>query len=143
MRSVALALLLTIVCVIAVGANPDRPESASAVVESIPAEAAQRKNPIRATAEAVENGGLVFSSQCTMCHGTTGKADGSLVARLKLTIPDFTDPTVRERRTDGELFYILTEGHGRMPGEGKRLSDETKWNMIHFIRSLSAGASQK
>jgi hypothetical protein len=52
-------------------------------------------------------------------------------------VPDFTDPAQRSGRSDGDLFYILTNGHGDMPGEGEdRLSETVRWNMITYIRSL-------
>ena len=69
-----------------------------------------------------------------MCHGARGAGDGTLANSLRITIPDFQ---THSKRTDGELFYILTEGHGRMPAEGERLSPEWRWDMINFVRSLS------
>ncbi len=46
----------------------------------------------------------------------------------------------QKKRTDGELFYILVHGHGGMPGQGKRLRPESKWDLINFIRSLAPTA---
>ena len=40
---------------------------------------------------------------------------------------------------DGDLFYVLTNGHGDMPGEGEdRLSEKVRWNMILYLRSLAS-----
>lgn len=106
----------------------------------IPAAEKDRKNPVPATADSIENGKLLFSSQCTMCHGSTGDGSGVLVERLNLQVPDFTNAEGMRERSDGELFYILTNGHGRMPGQGDRFKDEIKWNLINFVRTLPAGA---
>ena len=102
----------------------------------IPPAEKSRKNPVPAVAEAIESGRTLFQSQCGMCHGPRGEGKGDLAQSLKLKIPDFTDPRVQGRRTDGELFYILTNGHGEMPPE-KRLADQQKWEMILYIRTLA------
>ncbi len=94
------------------------------------------KNPVAASEESLERGKLFFSSQCTMCHGHDGKGKGDLVSRLKLEPPDFTDKAMQEAWSDGALFYVLTEGHGRMPGQGDRFKDEVKWDLINYVRSF-------
>jgi len=97
-----------------------------------------RPNPRPATPASIASGRQTFSSQCTMCHGASGDGTGDLVSRLKLEMPDFTDRSLQKTRTDGELFYILTHGRGRMQGEGDRLSDEMKWDIVNFLRSLGS-----
>ena len=57
-------------------------------------------------------------------------------------MPDFTAPDDTSTRTDGELFHILTNGHGRMQGEGDRLTDRTKWDLINYIRQLAEPAKE-
>jgi mono/diheme cytochrome c family protein len=101
----------------------------------IPKDWKEHRNPRPADEQSVSNGKTLFSSQCVMCHGASGDGSGALAARLKFKMPDFTEPN---KRADGELFYILTHGHGKMPGEGDRLSDETKWDLVNYIRSLPA-----
>ncbi|MBI2956438.1 MAG: cytochrome c [Acidobacteria bacterium] len=103
----------------------------------IPEEEKQRKNAVEATTESVEAGRKLFTSQCAMCHGEKGDGKGELAQEAKLTPPDFTEPETRKKRTDGELFYILTTGHGAMPGQGERMREVQKWHLINFIRSLA------
>lgn len=105
---------------------------------SIPEEEKARKNPLKPTPESIDAGRRLFSTQCKMCHGEKGDGKGDLAVELKLAIPDFIDPKQQKSRTDGELFYLLTQGHGRMPGQGERLRPEQKWNLINFIRSLAS-----
>jgi mono/diheme cytochrome c family protein len=104
----------------------------------IPAAEKARKNPVPNTPEAIESGKSLFNSQCTMCHGSRGDGKGDLVKRLKLAVPDLTDPAVQKKRTDGEWFYILSKGHTDMPAEN-RLDDSAKWEMITYMRTLSRG----
>ena len=118
-------------------AAEDPVKESSKVVLEIPEKDKNRKNPVESTPENTERGLELFSSQCAMCHGPRGAGDGDLVARLQLTMPDFTDPERQKKRTDGEMFYIITQGHGRMPAEGERLPKEWRWCMVHAIRSMA------
>ena len=62
------------------------------------------------------------------------------MARLKLTMPDLTDQEAMGKRTDGELFYILTKGCGRMPAQEERLKDKVKWDLVNYVRTLPTGS---
>lgn len=103
----------------------------------IPEEEKARKNPIPAGPESVEAGGKLYRSQCAFCHGEKGDGRGEFAQELKLTVPDFTSAAEQKKRTDGEFFYIITEGHDQMPGQKARLRSEQKWHLINFIRSLA------
>jgi mono/diheme cytochrome c family protein len=37
---------------------------------------------------------------------------------------------------DGDLFYIITNGHKPMPNYNVILTDKERWGMVNFIRSL-------
>jgi mono/diheme cytochrome c family protein len=111
---------------------------------SIPAEAAQRTNPVKPTPEALAAGKKFYSSQCAMCHGKDGDGKGDLAQQMELKIPDYRKPESLAKFTDGELFYILTNGMGKMPAEGERTEDEKKWQVIAYLRSLTkTEASEK
>jgi len=135
-----IAVALTLGMGLAVSQQDDAPEGENLpeaeVPLVIPDKEKNRQNPYQGNARSAENGKQLFQTQCTMCHGATGDGKGDLVDRLGLKIPDFTDPAVQKRRTDGELFYILTSGHGEMPGEGARFSVEWRWDLVNYIRTL-------
>jgi len=119
-------------------AETEQTESArTAVPLVIPAKDKARRNPLQPTDENLERGIQLYSSQCAMCHGVKGAGDGGLAGTLKIAMPDLQDPARQKLRTDGELFYILTQGHGRMPAEGERLPEEYRWSMILAIRSMA------
>lgn len=135
----ALALVLGVSLVLS---QPDSAPEGEDVPEAevplvIPDKEKNRKNPYQGNARSAANGKMLFQTQCVMCHGTSGNGKGDLVDRLGLKMPDFTDPAVQQRRTDGEYYYILTNGHGDMPGEGVRTSEEWRWDMVNYIRTLS------
>lgn len=124
------------------GAARQKPEAAkqkdSRLPEgyTIPAEAVQRANAVKPTEESIAAGKKFYSSQCAMCHGKDGDGKGDLAVQLELKIPDYREPESLAKFTDGELFYILTNGMGKMPAEGDRTPDEKKWNVVNFLRSL-------
>jgi hypothetical protein len=54
------------------------------------------------------------------------------------------DPATLAGKTDGELFFIITEGKGKMMGESDRQPEQMRWNLVNFVRSLAAkGATEK
>ena len=105
------------------------------VPNDIPASARDVANPKKATKKSVDHGKLLFSSQCVMCHGELGAGDGDLVERFKMKIPDLTDPAFHGKWTDGQLFYVLSEGHGRMPTQN-RFDEDTRWDLVNYVRTL-------
>jgi mono/diheme cytochrome c family protein len=101
-----------------------------------PEEAAQ-KNPLRFSEISVERGKKLYETQCSMCHGEKGDGKGDMVADLKINPPDFTKPETLAKRTDGELFAIIQLGSPDMPGQGTRMSDTYKWELVNYLRALS------
>jgi hypothetical protein len=56
-----------------------------------------------------------------MCHGKNGDGKGELAAEMKLDLHDWRDPKSIANMTDGELFYVVSDGRGKMRGgEGDR-----------------------
>jgi mono/diheme cytochrome c family protein len=103
----------------------------------IPEEEKNRKNPVPADEESLEIGRKLYTSQCALCHGEKGDGKGDLATDLKLTVPDFTTAEWKKKRTDGELFYIMSTGHGRMPGQGDRLREVQRWHLVNSLRTLA------
>jgi mono/diheme cytochrome c family protein len=103
----------------------------------IPADAAQRVNPVKPTAESLAHAKKMYGYDCALCHGATGKGDGEMVRDLKLSMKDWSDPATLKDRSDGELFYIISNGNGPMPPEGSRAKPEEIWNMVVLVRSFS------
>ena len=102
----------------------------------VPPDAVDVKNPIPASPKSLEHGKKLFESQCTMCHGDNGDGSGDLAATLKMKVPDLTDPGAQKKRSDGEMFWIITYGHDRMPADGERFSPDLRWHMVNYVRTL-------
>jgi len=104
---------------------------------SIPPEAAKRANPLKPTEPVLAAAKKYYSSQCAMCHGKDGDGKGDLAGDMQLKIADYRKTESLAKFTDGELFYILTNGMGKMPAEGDRTPDDGKWGVILYLRSLA------
>jgi mono/diheme cytochrome c family protein len=102
----------------------------------VPESEKKRENPVPNVPEAIEAGKSLYGSQCAMCHGARGDGKGDVAVSMKMRLPSFADPKVQAKRTDGELFFIMTQGHGDMPGE-KRLADQSKWEIVRYLRTLA------
>jgi len=110
----------------------------------IPAADAARVNPVKSSAEGLAEARKVFGYDCAMCHGTKGDGKGEIVESMKLTMRDWREPATLAGMSDGELFYIITKGKGKMMAEGDRVPERLRWNLVNLVRALAAkGGEQK
>ena len=105
--------------------------------DAIPAEAAKQSNPVKPSPESIARAKKWWGLDCAMCHGKDGDGKGEVAKDMKLQIADFTDPATLKNRTDGELFYIIKNGHQDMPPEGPRIKTEENWDLVNYVRSLA------
>ncbi len=109
----------------------------------IPPEEAARKNPVSSTPEGLAEARRFYKYQCAMCHGENGDGKGDLVETMKLKMNDWRDVASLADRTDGELYYVLTNGKGAMSGQGDRTKEQMRWNLINLTRSFSKKDSKE
>jgi mono/diheme cytochrome c family protein len=102
-----------------------------------PVEAAKQQNPVKPTPESLAKGKKWWGLDCAMCHAQDGNGKGETAQDMKLTVKDFTDPATLKDRTDGELFYVIKNGHQDMPPEGPRVKTEENWDLVNYVRSLA------
>ena len=121
----------TIMCVVA-----QQPPSADSGPESwkAPERAAKKKNPIPPTPAAIAAGKTLYEQECLCCHGTQGKGDDAGLT-MDTTPADLSRPAMRDQ-TDGALFWKITVGRKPMPTEEARLTDEQRWQLVHYIRTF-------
>jgi mono/diheme cytochrome c family protein len=132
-------LLVLLLCAFAATAQESQtaPKAATPRSFTIPADAAQQVNPVKLTPESIAQGKKYYGYDCAMCHGNNGDGKGDVALDKKLKIGDFRDPATLKDTTDGELFYILKNGHDHMPAEPIRLKPDELWNLINYVRSLA------
>jgi mono/diheme cytochrome c family protein len=134
MRKLAQVVAVFLLISFFVSAQEAKPAPKTAY-HPVPVKEAREPNPVKSTPESIEAGKKIFGYDCASCHGATG--DGKTDVAKDLKIPDLTEPALLKDRTDGELFYVVKNGHGNMPQEGDRASSEQLWNLVNYVRSLA------
>ncbi|PYU51043.1 MAG: hypothetical protein DMG48_10900 [Acidobacteria bacterium] len=119
-------------------AKPDfTQEKAGSADSKMTPEDAAKKNPVASTPEGLAEVRKLYGYNCAMCHGKTGDGKGDLAADMKLELRDWRDANTLEKVTDGELFWIISNGKGKMPGEGDRTKERVRWNFVNLVRSFA------
>jgi mono/diheme cytochrome c family protein len=106
-----------------------------------PARSARKKNPIAADAKSIATGKSVYASQCLSCHGPTGHGDGPQAKDLNPKPRDLATPAIQEQ-TDGSMFWKITTGKAPMPTFEKLISEDDRWNVINYVRTLAQGGKK-
>jgi mono/diheme cytochrome c family protein len=122
----------------------ENPDKAKADDSKVPADAAAKVNPVKSSAEGLAEARKVFGYDCEMCHGAKGDGKGDVVESMQLTMHDWHNPATLANMTDGEIFYIITKGKGKMMAEGERVPEKLRWNLVNLVRAMAAkGSDQK
>jgi len=139
-------LFFSAVLLVAVGASyaqqkdsqTKETQGSEAAAPAIPASAAAMKNPVKPTAEGMAEARKLYGYHCAMCHGQNGDGKGDLAVQMKLDLSDWRDPNSLSKYSDGQLFYIITNGRGKMVGgEGDRTKEEVRWNLVTLVHSFA------
>jgi len=131
-RKVLFAVLLVLICVALAYSifQRDKPWV-------VPEEVKKLKNPIAPSEPALKVAQGIYIDECAQCHGERGKGDGPEAAMHSPAPSNITDVRHMNTVTDGEIFYQISEGRKPMPSFKKRLTEDQRWGMVLFVRSLS------
>jgi len=91
-------------------------------------------------AGAITAGAALYHANCAGCHGARGAGDGPDGRALPRPPADLRAPHTAQH-TAGDLFWWISHGipGSGMPGFGSRLTEDQRWELINFLRALSAG----
>jgi mono/diheme cytochrome c family protein len=136
------ALILSVLVLLAIPAVAQQPSANTTAQKSpaysaIPVEAAKEQNPVKSSPESVSRAKKWWNLDCVMCHGATGDGKGDIAKDMKLNVADFTNAATLKDRTDGEIYYVIKNGHNDMPAEGPRIKTEEGWDLVNYVRSLA------
>ena len=96
-------------------------------------------NPVKPTAEHQARAKEIYNIDCAMCHGANGNGKTDLAKDMNLNLKDWTDPDTLGSKSDGQIFDIIRSGMDKMPPESSgRAPDEILWNLVIYVRSVSA-----
>lgn len=135
-RTVVFASVLLLVGVLYPKSNFTQEKTATAEPK-MSQEDVDKKNPIPPSGENLAQARKFFGYNCAMCHGKDGDGKGDLAQDMKLELHDWRDPSSIEKMTDGELFWIISTGKGKMPGNGDRDPEKMRWNYVNLVRSFA------
>ena len=119
------------------GAQPDFSKN----TWELPADADKTKNPIATSAESVAKGKELYLARdkgnCGFCHGDTGSGNESNT-RLRRKPADISNKERMDSMTDGEVFWKISKGIlGIMPAGERKLSEEERWHVVNYVRTLA------
>lgn len=86
-----------------------------------------------AAPESAASAAGLFSRRCAKCHGRDGRA------RIKNKVKgtrNLADPQWQDRVSDERIFNVISNGKGRMPGFGKKLSEAEVDSLVQYVRGL-------
>ncbi len=103
-------------------------------------EASGLVNPLLRTDDVLVQGREAYRVNCSMCHGPTAQGDGAvgraLVADGYVRPPNLTAQTT-QGRTDGDIYFLITNGIFVMPQFGLMLPPDDRWALVHYLRALA------
>jgi mono/diheme cytochrome c family protein len=131
-----IVLLVSLLAVAMFWSAVSMADDAAATPWLAPSRAARKKNPIAADSKSITAGKTLYTTQCLKCHGDAGRGDGPSAKDLTPRPKDLSDSTVASQ-TDGALFWKITTGRKPMPTFETLISDDDRWNVINYVRTLA------
>ena len=107
-----------------------------------PKEADNTHNPLPPSAPTLADARTIYQTNCGPCHGDKGRGDGPAAQGLPTKPADHTSVAV-QNESDGSLFWKLSEGRAPMPAYKKVFSEQQRWELILYIRSLAKTGKKK
>jgi mono/diheme cytochrome c family protein len=104
--------------------------------------AAFTRDPVPRSAESIARGKRIFQQNCVACHGPGGRGDGVAAASLPQRPKDLSRLAPPPIFPDGVVAYRIANGVKLMPAWKTVLSENEIWDLINFIRSLSASTNR-
>lgn len=135
-----LATLLTIGAMLATGLAAGSASAQAAkkweLTKPQKEKAEKAKNPVPAgeRAKSAERGKSIAATNCSPCHGQSGKGDGPGAAALPKKPADWTSKAVQSE-ADGSLFVKISDGNPPMPPWAS-LPEKDRWDLVNYIKSL-------
>ncbi len=108
----------------------------------LPEDADKTKNPTTVTPESIAKGKELYlerpKGNCVFCHGDTGTGNEANLPKLRRKPADLTNKERMTAMTDGEVFWKVSKGiQGIMPAGEKRMSEEERWHVVNYVRTLT------
>jgi len=116
----------------AAGAGPHDPKD-----WPVPEAAKKRPNPVPPGEATIRAARPFYAEKCASCHGDKGKGDGPEAIMYAVKPADLSDAHMMSEMSDGELFYKITEGRQPMPAFKRQLTEQQRWQLVHYLRTFA------
>jgi mono/diheme cytochrome c family protein len=93
-------------------------------------------SPVEATVESVSNGQSLFKNYCATCHGLNGGGQGPAAHGITMSPRQLWVWSSADSAADGYLYWYITNGRNEMPPWGVILSENERWDVINYIKTL-------
>jgi mono/diheme cytochrome c family protein len=85
----------------------------------------------------VQQGKTLYDQKCASCHGPSGRGNGPDLAN-SARMPDWGDPGRLAPRSASDLVNVINSGVApAMPAYASQLSEDQRWALADYIRTLS------
>lgn len=90
--------------------------------------------------DVVAQGEGLYQANCAQCHGVSGKGDGPQAAA---SMPDFTDQAAMSELSQASFYQAISEGIPPSMPAFAQLSDDERWAISAYLRSLTFAPSNQ
>jgi len=92
----------------------------------------------------LERGAELYQANCAACHGDQGRGDGPQAVDLSTPSTNLADQAFMVDKTSIALFQSITSGvPPDMPAFGEQLSEDERWVLADYLRTLAFVPSGK
>ena len=106
-----------------------------------------QSQPGNVSIQEIPKGGKLFRAQCFSCHGSDCKGKAVRTGRFALggtiSAPDLTTGPWKYGSQLIDIQRVVTEGRGKMPAFGKKITEENIRDVSGFFRYLCDAGSRK
>ncbi len=93
-------------------------------------------NPVISDTVSLARGKELYTINCELCHGVSGKGDGPIASHLENKPFDLTSFPIHSF-TDGGIFFNISTGvPGKMPALDENLTVRERWDIVNYVRTL-------
>ncbi len=91
-------------------------------------------NPYDATPALLDQGKVLYESNCKHCHGAKGAGDGKVADKYP-GVANLTGDAIKGV-SEGHIFHVITYGKGLMGAHGSQVSEADRWKIAKYVKEL-------
>ena len=96
-------------------------------------------NPMQVTPQFMARGQQRYQIYCAPCHSPLGDGNGITKSFGMAVVANLHDPRIVQM-TDGELFWVITNGRNLMVPYASQIEIEDRWAIVAYLRALQLAA---